>query len=119
MLTSSLTQNLSITHKYQILKAKDHPSTISINRFQPRQSTRVPGGPSPFLAKYPPSLAIDIMTSAMEGEVKDWLPLRDDLATSIEHSSSDNKSEAGSVGLVRAINVTINSRQATMLITVR
>lgn len=42
---------LSITHKSQNLKASDHPSAISISRFHPRHSTRVPGGPSIFLAK--------------------------------------------------------------------
>jgi hypothetical protein len=42
---------LNITHKYHSIKAMDHPSAKSINRFHPRQSTRVPGGPSFFLAK--------------------------------------------------------------------
>jgi hypothetical protein len=54
----------------------DHPSTRSINRFHPRHSTRVPGGPSFFLAKYPPSLAIDIGASAMEGGAAGRLQLR-------------------------------------------
>ena len=110
---------LSITHKYYNLTAISHLSAISTIRFHPRQSTRVPGGPSIFLAKYPPSFAISISTSAIVGGVVDRVLSREDLTISAVHSSSDKNSEQGTVGFVRAINVTINSRQATILITVR
>ena len=52
----------------------------------------------------------------MEGGVVGLLPLRDDLAASIVHSSSDNNFEQGMEGFVRAINVIVNRRQATILI---
>jgi len=55
----------------------------------------------------------------MHGGVACKLQLRDDLAASAIHSNLDNKTEHGREGFVRAINVIINSRQATILITVR
>ena len=99
--------------------AIDQPSVRSVNRFHPRHRASVPGGPSQFLAKYPPNLAINITASAIVGASVGAAVARDDLIVSTVHSTFERNGEQGSDGLVRAINVIMNNLQATMLMSMR
>ena len=110
---------LTITHKAHDCLARLQPSVKSANLFHPRHSASVPGGPSLFLAKYPPSLAIHTSASAMVGETAGGLRFLEDLIDSTVHSCSERNCEQGKDGFVRAINVIMNNLHPTMLMTVR
>ncbi len=60
---------LSITHKSHPLVAKSQPWVKSVRRFHPRHRGIVPGCPSCFLARNPPSRAIQMTASRREGVV--------------------------------------------------
>ena len=79
----------------------------------------MPGIPSPFRARNTPSLAIHMTTSPMVGVFfGSSLPLLT-FANRTFHSWSATSSVHGVSGLVLAIKVIKNNRQATMLIIVR
>ena len=79
----------------------------------------VPGGPSLFLARYPPNLAIHVTASAMDGGTVGRSLFFVTLMDRTVHSCSERKVEQGMDGLVRTMRVTVKIRHATMLMSTR
>jgi len=101
------------------LLASSAPSRILANVFIPLQIWVIPGWPSFFLARNPPSCAIQVTDCFRDGGL--WLAVGSlvNFAARSFHSTSSRKIRHGVSGATRATNVIQRILQATILITAR